>query len=242
LIPETGLIKIDIMDDCTQNTLKQEMPPVGNAEIAIRHFQTELASGKHWYLALLETIGLWTSETEVVLERTYQYLIQGEAFDWLLLAERLCDTVGGLVPDQPKNDLLFHGKPPLLLSADQYKLLMGEAKYHKYLNFFYGVTVEEALIQAVREEVRKERHANFWKNDVVEDEEVFSRVYDESYSTLLKQFRKEKHYHLLSNSSLTEMKQFTYWCFKFRIKISEKARVASDTQKGLQWLKRNGYT
>jgi len=230
------------MDESTQTLNNQSQPPVSNSEMAIRHFRSELAAGKHWYLALLESIGLWTDETEVVTGRTYQYLIEGEAFDWLLLAERLCDTVEGLLPDQAKNDLLFHAKPPLPLTSDQYKTLMGEAKYRKYLNFFYGVTVEEALVQTVREEVRKERRSNFWNNNINEEEEVFSRVYDEPYSSLLKQFRKEKHYHLLSASNLTEMKQFTYWCFKYRLKVCEKARVASDTQKGLQWLKRNGYT
>jgi len=230
------------MDSSAQTSNDQGLPPVSNAEMAIRHFQSELATGKPWYLALLEAIGLWTDETEVVNGRDYQYLIEGEAFDWLLLAERLCDTVEGLIPDQAKNDLLFHGKPPLPLNPEQYKNLMGEAKYHKYLNFFYGVTVEEALIQAIREEVRKERRSNFWNNNTAEEEEVFTRVYDEPYSALLKQFRKEKHYHLLSNSNLTEVKQFTYWCFKQRIKTSEKARVASDTQKGLQWLKKNGYS
>jgi hypothetical protein len=229
------------MDESTQTLNDQGPPPVSNADMAIRHFRAELAAGKHWYLALLEAMGMWTDETEVLEERSYQYLIEGEAFDWLLLAERLCDTAEGLLPDQARNDLLFHGKPPLPLSADLYKNLMGEAKYRKYLNFFYGVTVEEALVQAVREEVRKERRSNFWNNNINEEEEVFSRVYDESYSALLKQFRKEKHYHLLSNSNLTEMKQFTYWCFKFRLKVCEKARVASDTQKGLMWLKRNGY-
>ena len=242
MITEIGLIKIDKMDDSTYRSQNQGLPPVSNSEMAIRHFQTELATGKHWYLALLESIGMWTNETEVVYGRSYQYLVQGEAFDWLLLAERLCDTVEGLIPEEAKNDLLFHGKPPILLNADQYRLLMGESKYHKYLNFYYGVTVEEALVQAVREEVRKERLANFWNNNIGEEEEVFSRVYGEPYSVLLKQFRKEKHYNLLSNSNLTEMKQFTYWCFKFRIKVCEKARVASDTQKGLIWLKRNGYS
>ncbi len=230
------------MDESTHNLNDQGLPPVSNTEMAIRHFQAALAGGKHWYLALLETIGLWTDESEVIDGREFQYLIEGEAFDWLLLAERLCDTAEGFIPDQQKNDLLFHGKPPLPLSPDQYKNLMGEAKYHKYLNFFYGITVEEALIQAIREEVRKERRSNFWTNNTAEEEEVFSRVYDEPYSTLLKQFRKEKHYHLLSNSNLTEVKQFTYWCFQHRLKTCEKARVASDTQKGLLWLKKNGYS
>ena len=230
------------MDESAQTFTDQGLPPVSNAEMAISHFQAELAAGKHWYLALLEAIGLLTYETEIIDGRTYQYLVEGDAFDWLLLAERLCDTAEGLIPDQAKNDLLFHGKPPVPLGADQYKNLMWDAKYHKYLNFFYGVTVEEALVQSVREEVRKDRRTNFWKNSTTEEDEVFSRVYDESYYVLLKQFRKEKHYHMMSNSNLTEMKQFTYWCFKLRIKTCEKARVASDTQKGLMWLKQNGYT
>jgi hypothetical protein len=57
----------------------------------------------------------------------------------------------------------------------------------------------------------------------------------------LKRFRKEKHYHPLSNSSVSEMKEFTYWCFKYRVKQCEKAKVASDTNKALQWLRKNGY-
>jgi len=35
------------------------------------------------------------------------------------------------------------------------------------------------------------------------------------------------------------MKEFIYWRFKYRVKTSEKARVASDTQKALQWLRKN---
>ena len=40
------------------------LPPVSNAEAAIRHFRASLASGKHWYIALFEAIGLWTDEVE----------------------------------------------------------------------------------------------------------------------------------------------------------------------------------
>ena len=39
--------------------------------------------------------------------------------------------------------------------------------------------------------------------------------------------------------SLTEKKEFTYWLFKRRIQQIEKARVASDTRKGLEWLSRH---
>jgi hypothetical protein len=58
---------------------------------------------------------------------------------------------------------------------------------------------------------------------------------------LLRQFRKEKHYHQNAASNLTQIKEFTYWCFKYRVRISEKAKVASDTTKGLEWLRKNGY-
>ena len=34
--------------------------------------------------------------------RTYQYLIQGEAFDWLVLAERLCCELDGVIPAEEK--------------------------------------------------------------------------------------------------------------------------------------------
>ncbi len=228
------------MEKTAQEQSNNLPPPISNIQAAVDHFKQSLASGKHWYLALLESIGLWTDETEFWNGRNYRYLIDGEAFDWLLLAERLCETVAGLVPEKEKFDLLFRNRAPLQLTGEEFKNLIGEAKYHKYLNYFYGVTVEEALVQTVREEVRKERRSNCWTSRDREDDEVFSRVYGELHTVLLKRFRKEKHYHPLSNSSVSEMKEFTYWCFKYRVQTSEKAKVASDTQKGLEWLRKNG--
>jgi hypothetical protein len=229
------------MENISQEQINNCPPPVSNAEAVIHHFQQGLASGKHWYLALLEAIGLWTDETENWRGRIYNYLIDGEAFDWLLLAQRICETANGAVPEDEKYALLFRNQPPLQLTVEEFKNLIGDNKYHQYLNYFYGVTVEEALLQAVREEVRKERRSNCWASRHGEDDEVFTRVYADSHSSLLKQFRREKHHHLLASSSVTEMKEFTYWCFKYRIRQCEKAKVASDTNKGLQWLRKNGY-
>jgi len=53
---------------------------------------------------------------------------------------------------------------------------------------------------------------------------------------LLKHFRREKGYHQLMSISLTELKEFTYWLFKYRLEQCEKARVASDTKKALEQL------
>jgi hypothetical protein len=229
------------MDNETQESMNPNQPPVTNSEAVISHFHSDLASGKHWYLALLEAISLWTNDTENFDGHHYHYLIEGEAFDLLLLAERLCDTCEGFIPDNEKYSLILKGIPPIDLGPEEFKNLIGTPKYHKYLNYYYGITVEEALIQAVREEVRKEKRSNgvSYRKEKEEDE-VFIKVYDETETALLKQFRREKGYHILGGSSLTEMKQFTYWCFKHRVKVAEKARVASDTHKALEWLRRNG--
>ena len=133
-----------------------QLTPVGDTE-AIRYLEQAITSGKHWYMALLEAIGLWTTAEETCNGCTYRYLIAGEAFDFLLLAERLCEAVDGLLPDEDKMALLFQGRPPLRLTEKEFKELIGSGKYQQYLNYFYGVTVEEALFLAVQDEVRKER-------------------------------------------------------------------------------------
>jgi hypothetical protein len=217
------------------------LPPISDAEV-IRYLEQAITDGKHWYIALLEAIGLWTVAEEVHDGHHYHYLIAGEAFDWLLLAERLCQEVDGLLPDDEKTALLFHGQPPLKLTVDRFKELIGSSKYHQYLNYFYGITVEEALILAVQEEVRKERRTLGYSNqehDVIN--EVYRRIYGATKPVLLKRFRREKGYPHLKSISLTELREFTYWLFKYRLKQCDKARIASDTKKALQQLNINGY-
>jgi len=224
------------------NLQSAQLTLTGNAE-AIRYLEQAIISGKHWYVALLETIGLWSAATEVHNGRTYCYLIAGEAFDWLLLAERLCEAVDGFLPADEKLALLFYSKPPLNLPTKKFKELIGDAKYHQYLNYFYGITVEEALILAVQEEVRKERLISGYNNEEYDTiNEVYRRIYGATRAVLLKQFRHEKGYPQLRSISLTELKEFTYWVFKYRLKQCEKARVASDTKKALEQLRRNGVS
>ncbi len=204
----------------------------------IRCLKQAITSGKHWYIALLEAIGLWTRAEESYNGRIYRYLIAGEAFDWLLLAERLCEAVDGLLPHDEKTALLFHGKPPLNLTADKFKELIGSSKYRQYLNYFYGITVEEALISAVREEVRKEKRALGYNNERDYTNEVYRRIYGATKAVLLKHFKQEKGYPQLGPISLTELKEFTYWLFKYRLERCDKARVASDTKKALNSIKK----
>jgi hypothetical protein len=205
---------------------------------AIRYLAEAIAGGKHWYLALLEAMGRWGSAEEDHNGRVYHYLVAGEAFDWLLLAERLCEAVDGLLPVDEKGALLFHGKPPLELSPEQVKALIGSIKYHQYLNYFYGITVEKVLILAVEEEVHKERRVLGYSREPGATNEAYRRIYGANKVVLLKRFRREKGYPQLKSITLTELKEFTYWLFKYRLKQSDKAKVASDTKKALEQLKR----
>jgi len=220
--------------------LQPKSSPLAPAEgEAIRHLKEAIASGKHWYIALLEAIGLWGVAEEEVNGRKYQYLIAGEAFDWLLLAERLLGEVDSLLPEDEKVALLFNGKPPAKFNADEFKKLIGSHKYHQYLNYFYGITAEEALSQAIEEEVRKERTALVRNNEQDIADEVHRRIYGANQQELLRHFRRENKYPRKNSIGLTELREFTYWLFKYRLKNCDKARVASDTKKALEWLKIN---
>ncbi|MBN2240301.1 MAG: hypothetical protein JW712_11050 [Dehalococcoidales bacterium] len=204
---------------------------------AIRQLRQDIGHGLHWYIALLRAIGRWELAEETIDDRVYIYLIAGEALDSLVLAERLCETITELIPKEEKNKFLFHNIAPIEISYDDFKTCLGDKKYHQHLNFYYGVTVEEALMYAVEEEIRKERWSSGLYKDKDNTNEVFRRIYGYSRTVMLTRFRKEKEYSLLKSIKLNELKEFTYWLFKYRLKQSDKARVASDTKKGLDWLR-----
>ena len=219
----------------------QSLSAPANSSWAIKHLEQAILNGQHWYIALLEAIGLWTQNEENVNGRRYQYLIDGQAFDWLLLAERLCQAVDERLPEAEKTALLFHGQPPISLSNEQFKALIGTTKYHQHLNYFYGITVEEALFLAVQEEVRKEKRTLGYNKEQNLSDEVYQRIYGATRATLLKSFRREKAYPRLRSISLTELKEFSYWLFNYRLKNCDKARIASDTKKALERLGADGY-
>ena len=203
---------------------------------AIQGLKGAIAEGKNWYVAVLEAIRLWHSSEEDYGGRHYQYLVDNEAFDWLVLAERLCAELDGLIPEKERANLLFFGIPPIELSKDEFKNIIGDFKYQAHLNYFYGVLVERFLILAVTEEIRKKKRVLGLNNDNGLVDEVHQRIYGATQFALLKQFRKERHYPQLRSIRLSELNEFTYWLFKYRIKRRDKSCVASDTKKALTKL------
>jgi len=152
--------------------------------------RTVRAAETHWFFALMQAVRDWPLTHEATGGRTYRYLVGGEAFDWLLLAERLCDEIEGLIPDEEREALLFHGRLPEEIDDNDVERLLG-AKHRAHLNFVYGIRVEEALQLAVAEEVQKERFASrMWENGHADDE-VFQRLYGATRSELLEEFREK---------------------------------------------------
>src|SRR5687768_8958306 len=79
----------------------------------IADLKRSVAAGEtHWFFALMQAVREWPLAQEHVGEREYHYLIGGEAFDWLLLAERLCDEIEELIPDEERESLLFRSRLP----------------------------------------------------------------------------------------------------------------------------------
>jgi len=209
-----------------------------NAEDTIAYLRDAILGGEQWYLALLRAMARWTAPEETVDGRHYRYLIGGEAFDWLLLAERLLDALDGLVSQDDRDALLFHSHPPVELDEEEFQQLLGTPKYQAHLNYLYGVTVEEALQLAVEDEFLKDKHAYVWSRGGRDEETAFERIYGKTQPDLLREFLRERGSAETDTLQLTELKEFTYWLFKYRVRSHEGARVASDTRKGLAALSR----
>lgn len=205
----------------------------------VRRFMVDLRSGVDWFEALTQAIALWRVPDEVVDGCHYRYLVADEAFDWLFLAERLLATAEGLVPRGEKEDLLFHGLLPRGVSEERFKKQIGPAKYGAVINHWYGIRVEEALILAVEHEVRKQRHG-LRPEELRLDEAVYEHIYGLPRHKLLHLFSEERAAPYRNGLSLRQNEEFTYWLFRYRLKRSDKARLASDTKKGITFLKQLG--
>jgi hypothetical protein len=207
-------------------------------EQLLADLQQQVAAGRPWAIALLETIARWPLPEEAVADRQYRYLVGGEAFDWLLLAERLCDTLGDLVPEEEQQALVFFGRLPLELTEDEFRRLIGYPKYRAHLNFVYGVILEEVLQLVAEEDIAKEQLSRVWENHRSVGDEAFRRVYGRSRQELLSAFRQGSGLPQASDMSLAELKEFTYWLFKYRLRYCDPARVASDTRRAMAMLQR----
>ena len=193
-------------------------------------------NGHPWQEALLQAMEQWTMPEETIGGVHRRYLLLGEAFDWLLLARRLGAEVVQLIPDDERRNKLHTGHFMLEMPMEEVRRLLGVTKYRSYLNYWYGVTVEQALQLAVQQEVRKERMSLGVRARRGVTDDVFGKIYGRPRRELLAEFRAEWPLSDPDDAPGTELKAFTYWLFKLRVYRSDPARVASDTRTALEWL------
>lgn len=205
---------------------------------ALTYLRQAVRQGTPWYLALLRAIACWQLPEETVGDRHYRYLIGNEAFDWLLLAERLAAEIADFIPAEEYEALLFFGRLPVTLDETEFRRLIGSSKYRAHLNYLYGVTLEEALQLVVEEELHKEERSNVWRSHRSPEDLIYLHIYGKDRSELLTQFFESRGLPPSDTLAFGEWKEFTYWLFKYRLRVCDPARVASDTRKALVWLSR----
>lgn len=207
---------------------------------AIARMLASVANAEPWHRAMLTAIADWRSPAETLPDgRQFRYLTGGEAFDWVTLAGRLLEEMPGAVTPDELEALLFGGRLPETLSEDEFRALLGPAKYRAHLNYLYGVRVEEALHLAIEEELHKEMRSSALSMASAIDDGVYLRVYNKTCAELLEAYREETGAEAFEEGMcLTELHEFLYWLFKFRVRRGEPARVASDTRKGIAQLSR----
>jgi len=202
----------------------------------VSSLRTRISDGIDWYRALLQAASAWPLEDEEVDGERYTYMLDGEALDLMRLCERLALTVDDLVPLDQLAMLLANDRPPFEVSRDEMKDLIGQDRYRAYLTFLYGVLVEEMVVLAVLEELRKRKRVSGRTHYDVDLDDAYTYVYGATRDELLAVFKKEKGLPRKRSLTLTGMKEFTYWLFKLRLRNSDKSRVASDTKRALTLL------
>jgi hypothetical protein len=202
--------------------------------------------GKDWHLSLIETMALWPLASEQIDGRNFIYLLGGEAFDWRSLAERILGARDIPIPAEDREQLLLDWTLPAGLKEEEFRRLIGFAKGAGFLNYFYGVTVEQAILLAMEEEVRKRRYARGFAPDDVGADIAYETLYGATRQELITEFEGETGSRVRRQSrgperaagNLRNVDHFTYWLFQRRFKNADPARIASDTRKGLEILER----
>ncbi len=204
---------------------------------AVEAYRRALRRGDDWYEALLQIVSRWVAPFEIIDGVEHVYLVGGEAFDWLRLAQRLIDAAGDLVPAAETERLLIMGLPPRTETEEDFEHAIGPAKYRAHLNFQYGVVIEELLMLATEQELLKAgglTHYGRRNADIAAYEHVYGKPLEELKALYLLEDGRE----VTEEMDLSEMHAFTYWLSKYRLRAMEPARVASDTKKAMQMMAR----
>jgi hypothetical protein len=201
------------------------------------------SSPKDWKITVLQAIAVWPLASEQVDGEQLDYLIGGEAFDWCLLAKRLLSECGAALKDETWWDWL--SEPFLFGGFDETEFMraVGVDKFRGHLSYFYGVTVEQALLLSVEKDIIHRRIASGRQLNDRSLGASYTKLYGNTRQQLWEVFKSEQGvrpardgWRHKDEHTLGSEDAFIYWLFKLRMNKSDPAKIASDTRKGLAQL------
>jgi hypothetical protein len=194
-----------------------------------------------WKSAVFSVISEWPLPDEDFEGEHYIYLLDGEAFDWRSLTDRLIRSCEGMVDSDELEALLLGSDPPDGMTDEEFVRVLGVEKHRAHLNYLYGVTVERGLLLATEETIRKRRVSRGFSPSDDHMDDAYIDLYRASIDELLGEYSDDTGWvspKREPNFLLVDSDAFTYWLFKRRFKLAEPARLASDTRKALEQLER----
>ena len=216
--------------------ISQKSIPSNSPDKLIHNLRFSIKNGIYWPQALLQAIGSWSLPHETFKGREYIYLIHGECFDMLLLAERLLVELQDLISSSDIENLLFKSEFPIDFDLTTLKSEIGITKYRGHVNFYYGVIVEEILQYTVEQEIEKRLYSIGIGEIKNPNDKTFEQLYKSTFNNLYIKFCSDTSKSKSQKSYFDDYIIFTYWLFKYRVNISDGAKIASDTQKALRHI------
>jgi len=193
---------------------------------------------KDWQISILKKISKWPLQKNQTNSKRSKYLIFGEALDWKLLAEKVSIKGCGKASDKLQSWLDL-SDPMGGFNELQFKRYVGLEKYRAVLSFFYGVTVERALVIDIQELFFKRLIGNGKHPNETFCDGLYVELYGKTQDELWTDFTETTEANNVLKGRdhfLFEDNIFTYWLFKLRMSFSEPEKLASDTRRGLQRL------
>ena len=188
-------------------------------------------NSSNFKIHILSIIKNWKIDNK----KNYNFIINNEAFNWKRLAIYIIDYLN-LDRDLYDMTLDWLSEPHLFatFSENKFKNLIGFEKYTSHLSFLYGIIIERCLITFVEQEFYKKQisYGNFLKFQI---DDAFIKIYGSSFDEMFNEFS-ENNKIKINKFNENDDENFTYWCFKKRVKISEPSKLASDTKKGTKFL------
>ena len=195
----------------------------------IQELRNEVSQGENWQKSVAKYIGLWNEKEEFYRGYKYIYLIDDEALDWLNLTERLVSSIKSYITKEEYNYVSTSGLLPDQEIYNYIKKTIPKKKLSQMRNFYYGIIIENLIYHY--------KILEYQKNTIVvedNDQRFYEEIYNKPIEVLYEIFYKERRTINKNKLNFHELKLFSYWLFKYRLKHSDKTKMAHETNTALK--------